>query len=93
MSRKNHRIFNVCRISAEFHAADDSDYPEENVEEVNESSTSKGRECGRGRKLRCSSGCGGGRGRGKRAQRTVEEQVYGSYSRMLLILLCDSVSS
>lgn len=63
------------------------------MEEVNESSTSKGRECGRGRKLRCSSGCGGGRGRGKRAQRTVEEQVCGSYSCMLLILLCDSVSS
>ena len=36
--------------------------------DIAESSTSKGRECGRGRKLRCSSGCGGGRGRGKRAQ-------------------------
>ena len=38
----------------------DSDCPEENVEEVNKPSTSRGRVCGCGRKLRCGSGGGMG---------------------------------
>ena len=42
----------------------DDDYPNERVEEVNEPSRSTSRSwgCGRVRKMRCGSGCGGGRG-------------------------------
>ena len=35
----------------------DSDSPEESIWAVNEPSTSRGRGCGRGRKMRCGSGC------------------------------------
>ena len=49
---------------SEFHPADvngsNSEYPEENVEEVNEPSTWMGRKCDCGeKKKRCGSGCGG----------------------------------
>ena len=68
----------------------DSDYPGDSVE-VNEPSTSRGRDGGCGRKMRCSSGCGGGTGWGQEVQGAVEEQACANYIFMLLILLCDSI--
>ena len=65
----------------------DSDCLEESVEEVNEPNTSRG--CGCWRKMQCSGSCGVVGGEDNNA---VEEQVWGNYIFMLLVLLCDSIS-
>lgn len=65
----------------------DSNYPEESVEEVNEPNTFRG--CGCWRKMQCSGSWGVVGGEDNNA---VEEQVWGNYIFMLLVLLCDSIS-
>jgi len=57
---KHKAIMNIAKVDPADVSGSDSDCPEENVEEVNKPSTSRGRVCGCGRKLRCGSGGGMG---------------------------------
>ena len=69
--------FNLAKVynQQKWHWHCDSDYSEENVEEVDESRKLRGWGCGcgYGRKMWCGSGCCGGRGWKQQAQGTTEE--------------------